>query len=228
MTVEGLHSSNTFLRRVDVGAGEDFFNGEQEDAYVGGEGAVVDVPHVQLELALPGDGIAAVDLGPAGDAGADVVAAGLFGRVEGEVLHQQGAGADEGHVAAKDVYQLGKFVDGGGADESTDAGEAVGVRQQVAVGVALIGHGFELDDFKNFAVQARALLGEERVAPPWRHITPLPFRGGLGRGCRFIGKVQPNSHNKQYWPDDEQRNKGYSEVDHPLKKVFIHNSTGGV
>ena len=61
--------------------------GEQKDANIEPEALVVDVPHVEAELLLPGDGIAAIDLAPAAEAGLHIVTAGLLGGIEGQVLH---------------------------------------------------------------------------------------------------------------------------------------------
>ena len=109
----------------------------------------------------PADGVAAVALGPAGDAGAHVVSSGLLGAVQGEVLWQEGAWADEAHVAAEHIPQLGELVEGRGADEAAYGGEAVGVGEEVAGGVAAVGHGLEFDEAEDFAVEAGAVLAEE-------------------------------------------------------------------
>ena len=105
---------------------------------------MVDVPYVELEFLLPGDGVAAMTLGPAGDARAHFVAPCLLGRIERKILHKQRAGADERHIAFENVPKLGEFIDGGGADEAANFGEAVGVGEQLAVDVALVGHTLEL------------------------------------------------------------------------------------
>ena len=80
-----------------------------------------DVPDVVFDAAFHhpefvGLASVAVDLGPAGDAGFDVVAGHvaidelgvLFG-----VGEHVGAGTDDGHVADEDVDELWEFVDGG-------------------------------------------------------------------------------------------------------------------
>ena len=174
--VEGGHGGGVGV--VDVFAGDDFLDGQGDDLEVSGEGEVVDVPDVEGEFLLPGDGVAAVALGPAGDAGAHFVAAGLLGRVEGEVLNEQGAGADEGHVADEDVPELGQLVDGGGADEAAYAREALLVGQEAALGVALVAHGLEFHYAEDFGIFAGALLEEE------------------GAGS-LVGKVKPDGYYEQ-------------------------------
>jgi len=67
---------------------EDFPDRQEQDADIQPQGAVVHVPDVQVKLLFPADGVAAVDLGPAGDARADFVPAALVVVVEGEILHQ--------------------------------------------------------------------------------------------------------------------------------------------
>ena len=70
------------------------------------KGAVVDIPDVEAEFLFPRKGVAAVYLRPAGDAGTNLVAARLFGRIAWKVSHGERARADEGHFAGKDVQKL--------------------------------------------------------------------------------------------------------------------------
>ena len=161
------------------------------------------VPDVELEFLLPGDGVAAVALGPAGDAGAHFVAAGLLRGVEGKVLHEQGARADQGHVADEDVPDLGQLVDGRGADEAPDARQALLVGQEVALGVALVGHGLELHYAEDFAVFAGALLEEE------------------GAGA-LVGEVEPQGDEQQEPSYAQEQDEGYAEVNQAFEEVFIH------
>lgn len=162
LSVEDFHGSLALL--VDVLAAQDVADGHPDDFAVEQEGDVVDVPDVELEFARPADGVAAVDLCPAGDSGGDEVAAALGFVVQGEVLDEQGARADEAHVSLEDVDELGEFVDGGGAHELADGGEALGVGEELALRVLAVVHGFELDDLKDVFVFAGPRLGEEDVA----------------------------------------------------------------
>ena len=84
---------------------------------------MVDVPDVVGELLLPTEGVAAVDLGPAGDAGLHFHAPRLESVVTREVAHEERTRADDAHVADKDVPHLGELVEGGGAEEFTEGGE---------------------------------------------------------------------------------------------------------
>src|SRR5688572_12213921 len=77
-----------------VASGEDFDNREREDFDVQPEADVVNIPHVEFEFPLPADHVAAVDLGPAGDARADLVAAGLRGGISREITRDQRSRAD--------------------------------------------------------------------------------------------------------------------------------------
>ena len=61
-------------------------DGEEKNLEVEEKGAVVDVPDIEAELLFPRKGVAAVYLRPAGDAGTNLVAARLFGRISREVL----------------------------------------------------------------------------------------------------------------------------------------------
>ena len=104
--------------------------------------------------------------------------------IQGEVLGQERTWAYECHVALEDVDELGELIDRGGADDAADLGEAVGIGKEVALGITLIGHGLELDDLEDLAVQTWALLVEQ------------------GSGT-FVGDGEPEVNNKQYRPDDQ-------------------------
>ena len=121
---------------------------------------MIHVPDIKAELLFPGDGIASIDLGPAAEAGLHIEAASLLGRVKREVLHQEGPGADEAHLAAQDVEQLGQFIDGGGAQPSTERCEPLGIGEQGAAAIAGVGHRAELQQPEGFADVAGALLSE--------------------------------------------------------------------
>ena len=96
-------------------------SGLGEDAGVEGGRAVVDVPDVELDPLLPGDAGAALDLGPAGDPGPDLVAAVLARRVVVDLGGDRRARADDRHLAAQDVDQVGDLVERGAAQEAAGA-----------------------------------------------------------------------------------------------------------
>jgi len=70
-TSEGCSSRLPFL--ADAISFEDFPDRQEQNADIQPQGAVVDIPHVQVKLLFAADGVAAVDPGPAGDAGEDFV-----------------------------------------------------------------------------------------------------------------------------------------------------------
>ena len=72
---------------------------------------MVNVPHIEFEFLLPGNGVAAMALRPARDSGTYFVATRLLLAVQREILHEQRTWADEAHVAAEDVPKLRQFVD---------------------------------------------------------------------------------------------------------------------
>lgn len=146
---------------ADALTADHFPDGEQKDARIEPEALVVDVPYVEAEFLLPGEGIAAVDLGPAAEAGHHVVAAGLLRGIQGQVLHQQGPGADEAHLAAQDVEQPRQFVDRGGPQPAAEGREPLGIGEQGAAAVAGVGHRAELQQPEGPAAVAGALLAEE-------------------------------------------------------------------
>ena len=135
-----------------------------DDFQIPQEGDVVHIFHVHFEFLLPADGVSAMYLGVAGQAGADLVAAVLLGVIPGQVLHQQGPGADDAHVALDDVERLGQLVQGGLPQDAAIPIEPYLVRQQLAVLVLPVVHGAEFDELKNLFALARPLLGKEGVA----------------------------------------------------------------
>src|SRR5688500_1749637 len=95
---------------ADLVALEDAHESQCEYFEVEPEGAVLDVPEVEFEFLVPGNRVAAVDLGPAGHAGFYFVPAGLPRGVAGIVLHEQWTRADEAHFAAENIEHFGKFI----------------------------------------------------------------------------------------------------------------------
>ncbi len=90
---------------------------------------------------------------------------------------------NELHIALEYVPKLRQFVDGGGTNETTDLCKAQRIEKQLAVRIALIGHGLKLDYLENLAALAWTILKEERT-------------------CTLIGEVQP--HGNQH-PRHHQR-----------------------
>ena len=88
---------------------------------VEGGAAVVDVLDVELDPLLPGDAGAALDLGPAGDPGQDLVAAALARGVVVDLGGDGRARADDRHLAAQDVDQVRDLVERGAAEEAAGA-----------------------------------------------------------------------------------------------------------
>ena len=72
-------------------------------------------------------------LRPASDAGAHLVAAGLLGRVERQVLDQQRTWPDECHITLQHIEELRQFVDAQRTHQAADACQALVVRQQFAI-----------------------------------------------------------------------------------------------
>src|SRR5439155_23915410 len=89
--------------------------GSQEDLEIKPQSDVVHVPDVALELLVPVEAVASVDLGPARQTGPHFMTACLRWVVAFEVLHQQRSWPHEAHVAAQDVVKLGQFIQAGAA-----------------------------------------------------------------------------------------------------------------
>ena len=99
-------------------------------------------------------------------------------------MGQERARSNQCHVALEDVEELGELINRGGADEAAYLGEAVGIGEELALGIALIGHGLELDDLEDLAMKTRALLVEQGSSI-------------------FVGDGEPDVDDEQNRPDDQ-------------------------
>ena len=150
-----------------VGIGEDLQNGTEEDLQVQAEAQMIHIPVVEPDAFMPLYVLAPMDLGPAGDAGADVEHVELFGGilVNGPGMIGQGrTGADEAHVALQDIGALGELIDGSGADDLPDLRDTSIALAAVDAGAGMLGildHGAELIDIEFFRLIAEAALAED-------------------------------------------------------------------
>ena len=101
-------------------------NRPPHDFQIQPQGPVVNVfqiqPHPVAEI---GDVVAAADLPEAGEAGFDAQAAAMRQIVKTfDFVHRQRARADEAHLAAQDVKELGKFINAEFAEEFADGRDA--------------------------------------------------------------------------------------------------------
>ena len=146
---------------ADAFALEDLANGHENYPDIQPEGAVVDIPDIEGEFLLPSEGVAPVDLCPTSDAGENLVAACLLGRVGVEILDEQRARTDQAHLAVVDVEELGKLIEAGGAQEAPKAGEALLIGEEVTLHITQVTHGAEFVESEDAAVQPGACLAEE-------------------------------------------------------------------
>ena len=132
-----------------------------EDLQVEAQRAMLDVPDVQLDPLLPRDPGAAVDLGPPGDAGAQVQAAQLARRVELDLGGQRRPRADDPHVAAKHVEEVRQLVEREPAQQPADPCHPRvlgGHRRADADRIGALAHGPQLEHLEDHAVAANAPL----------------------------------------------------------------------
>src|SRR5690606_10394407 len=122
---------------------------------------MVHIPDIVAELVLPRQGIAAVNLSPAGKARPHLVAAGLLGVVERQILHQQRARADQAHVALEDVPELRQLVEAGRTQKAAERRKALGIGKKLPGGADRIRHGTELDQIERDAPKTGTLLDVE-------------------------------------------------------------------
>jgi len=147
--------------RTDVLAADHLPDREQKDAQIQPEALVIHIPDIKPELFLPGDGIAAIDLGPATEARLHIVAASLLPGIQRQVLHQQRPWADETHLTAEDIDQLGQLVDRGDPQPAAERREPLGIGEQRAAGVTGVGHGAELQQPERPIAVTGTLLPKE-------------------------------------------------------------------
>ena len=114
---------------------------------------------------------------------------------------------DKCHIPLEDVDELGKFVDGGGADEAAHLGEALCIGEEFTICVTLVGHGLKFDDLENLSILARALLEEE-------------YAGA------FVGEMKPDNDNKEDGRKAYQGDERQGKVDNALEKMFVHDLCG--
>src|SRR5690606_26265087 len=163
---------SAFELSIGVFVEEAFEDGEENDFQVQPEGPAADVVEVVFDAFLhlvEGVGFAApaVDLGPAGDAGLDLVAEHVAADELAVLLivgDGVGAGADDGHVAAQHIEKLRELVQGGAAQKGAEWGDAAVVALGLGNGVAVFhdGHAAEFPDLDGAAVHAVAFLPEQR------------------------------------------------------------------
>ena len=87
----------------------------------------------------------------------------LFGGHEHHVAHELRSRPYHGHVALEDVEEFGELVEAGAAQEPAVGGQAHVVGEQFPAGVALVGHGAELDELEYLFALPGSGLREEGV-----------------------------------------------------------------
>ena len=155
-----FHSLGALSLEQDLDRGED-------DTDILGETGVGDVHQVHLQFIVGRGIVLAVDLGVAGEAGLGLKAKTEFREFFFIFLEDLGAlraGADNGHIAAKDVDELRDLVDAEAANTAPDGGDAFVIaagepRHAVLFGVFV--HAAEFQQFEGLAFFCQALLPEQ-------------------------------------------------------------------
>lgn len=129
---------------VDAFPLEDVGDRLEEYLHVKGEADVVDVVEVELKLLVPTDGVAPIDLRPAGKAWHDGLSPQLVIRIEEHVPHEMRAWANQAHAPGEYVPQLGKLVEGGRPQRLAEAREPDAVRKEIPISVLRVRHAAEL------------------------------------------------------------------------------------
>ena len=118
---------------------------------------VLDVHLHHLGEADPPPSIYLPDPGDAGEGGKPLVVPGF---IFGDFIQRHGPRTDQTHVSLENVDQLWKLVKTGPAEEATESGEALPVREQFPLFIASVGHGSELEEREWPTVKAGPLLAE--------------------------------------------------------------------
>ena len=187
----------------DTFAFEDLEDGQEEDLEIEGEGQMVNIIDIQLEFFGPRDGVTAIDLSPAAEAGTDFMTPHLFFAIEGEIADQQGTGTNESHIALKDIKELGKLVDGKGPHNLTHFCQPEFIRQRNTFRITLISHSLKLDNLENFPFQPRSFLREKSAGP-------------------LVGKVEEDCDNDYQPPDEQQGQQGAAKTQTTFNKMLVH------
>lgn len=182
------------------------FGGLQDDLDVQERVAVLQIVEVVFQFlfsVLDPRGVAVVDLGPAGDAGAEPVAVG----VEGDLFFELGgefglfgSRPDDAHLAPEDVPELGDLVKAELAENGPDGGyEVCVIVGEGGFSVFAVFHGAELVHGEGVAAQPRAGLTEEHREA----------------GVDDDGRNYDGGHDR---PEDKPGN-GHQEVEDSLPRV---------
>src|SRR6266496_2742530 len=139
-------NSNSVVLRISSSSSSGLVDHRPEGSYHDQEiepgGAVVEVEQVVAELDAGVAEVAAVDLGQAGDAGADAVALLVAGDLALELFDEAGAlgaRADDAHLAAQDVDELRDLVQARLAQQAADGGQAAVVVAAAQGGTIALG-----------------------------------------------------------------------------------------
>src|SRR5664280_870456 len=163
--------------RALVGSVEEHQRRAGEDAQIEPERAVFDVPDVQLDPLVPGQGGAPIHLRPAGQPGLDLEPAQLPGGIAVDLIAKGRARSHDAHVASENVPELRQLVEREAAQRSPGARDArVAAVDRVARAYLLGAH------------DHRAQLEQLEVAAVLAN-TPLPIQNRaailqLDRQCR--------------------------------------------
>ena len=155
------------LYKGETGAGEHHPRAAPQDLEVQAPRAVLDVPQVELDPRAPRQRRAAVDLRPTGDARADGEAAAFALGVLRDLRRQRRARADDRHLAAQHVDEVGQLVHRRPSQQRADARDArvaLVDREARAELLRAVDHRAELQHVELAPVAADAALAVDRAA----------------------------------------------------------------
>ena len=193
-----------------IRVGKNLEHGAEKDLYVQREADVIHVPYVHFDSFVPFHILAAMNLGPACDTGANLEHSFLLFviLVDGPgVIGQRRPGADEAHIPTQHIDGLRQLIDAGSPDDPSHLRNpgVMPVAVDAAAGMLrILYHGAELQHGEFLSVQAQAGLAEQSGAFGFQP-------DGDGRDQKDRGQ-------------DDQHQQSDQDIDQPLDVVLIQSA----
>ena len=183
----------------------------EENLHVQREAQGAHILNVHLQAVVPGERVAAVDGGVAGDAGLYGELQPFVALVELGLAAQVGAGAHHAHVALQHVQELGHLVEARLAHEGAHAGHA-GVVSAVVGGAVL--H----DQVGGVHAHGAQLVHLEVAAAK-------PHARGVVEDRALVLEVDERCQHRDDQQHEGQRHQPYDDVAHAFSETHVHQRT---
>lgn len=203
MSIKGIHSSPFTTCLIDILSTNYLLDSQKNNSQICKQRAVIHIPNIKLKLFSPRYVIPTIHLCPSRNTRSYFMSASLLFAIKRKILYQQRTRTNQSHIPFQDINQLRQFINGCRANKGTYLSQTICIRQQITFSIPLVRHSLKLNHLEYFLILSRPFLKEECSGS-------------------FVGKVKPDGNNQQYWPNNRQYAEHENEVNHPLKKIFIH------